>query len=366
MALAPRLYDMATFDATKESIFQFVWGGTDPSYGSKLTIRDHDSNTTVYTGTVTTMNLLHTVPANRLTNGRTYDAFLQVLNSEGTVISDVSNTIIFFCYTTPTLTFTNITEDAIVKNSYLDVILNYEQAQGDVLFQYQVGLYDTTQTLVATSGVKSTESYTQTLTESFSGLENDKNYYLRAAGRTASGLTVDTGYIRVLVRYENTRAFSLLDLANNYHDGNISITSNIISFFCDADPENVAFINDTMADLRDGGTISLSEGEPLHFADNFVFAVSVCGFPKDDKFLTWTDGETECGVLYREAAFDVNNDVNKGYFELLIPGPLGTNYIVDSNFVTPVASAASKYTVWVMKQNGYYEVSAVEEEDAEI
>lgn len=375
MALAPRLYDIATFDATEEASVQFVWSG-DQSFGSILTINDNETNATVYSGTYLSMGRDHLIPADTLTNGRCYNAYIEVLGSDETVISAKSNTVIFYCYKTPVIGFDNISgSDGSIHaaNSTYTVVANYAQDEHDPLAQYQILLYDGNRSLVYNPGISYQTEYTTSISQTFTGLENGEagtHYYVRATGKTEHDVFVDSGYQALFVRYENPEVFSKLELVNDSKEGRINIKSNLISITgVMADGSEPVYINGELIDLRDGKVI-FSDG--FSMPENWTVGANVCGITPNIPLLTWWDGDLEANVIYREAEFDLNEDVKKGYFEVLLDGPTDEegnviwHTIINSNFIDPVEDPETSYIIWIRKEDGYYLIRAVKTADASL
>lgn len=365
--LVPRLFDIAAFDATTATNVQFAWTG-DQSFGSILTIRDNETNAVVYTASNESMGRTHPIPAGTLSNGTCYNAFLEVLNADEEVISEKSNTVIFYCYSTPLILFDGITSDSIIPNSTYTIMASYAQEEHDVLSQYQIVLYDVNQAVVQNPGIKYQTEYTTSFNQTFTGLENNTSYYVRATGKTAHDMFVDSGFLRIFVRYENPEVFSRLDLVNDSRNGNISITSNLISIIGKTeDGEEPPYINGEMVDLRDG-KVTFSEG--FAFGDSWTMGASFCAIKPNTQMISWTDDGALASIVYREDVFVLNNNVKKGYFELLLDGPMDEegkpvwHTIINSNFIDPITSDTTKYTLWIVKKDGYYGINAVLEEPA--
>ena len=111
------LYNINAFDKTKEQIFSFVWNGNQ-SFGNILMICENQSNKVIYQEKQNTMQLKHTLPANTLNNGVLYNARIAVVDIDNN-ISEYSDPILFYCFTTPTFIFDNIEENQII-NTHLN------------------------------------------------------------------------------------------------------------------------------------------------------------------------------------------------------------------------------------------------------
>lgn len=139
----PQLYIESgyAFDARYDREFKYLWSsGNNQSIANTLIIRDNETNSIVYNNKQETLLLKHILPANTLQNGKTYNVSIQVFDRDGKA-SELSDTLIFKCYTTPTISLNVINEQVIRNSSYL-FIINYEQIEGEELQYYSLELYD--------------------------------------------------------------------------------------------------------------------------------------------------------------------------------------------------------------------------------
>ncbi len=356
---SPVLFEIPAFDAAEDFSFSFSWSGAQ-AMGSRLTIRKNENNSPLFTGNDTSMKQIFRLPAETLENGVCYNAFLEVLNHQGAVISDRSNVIVFYCYSTPALVFQNISQNAVIENSSFTVTAEYSQAEGEPLTQYQISLYDLNRVPIQRQGIQYLTKPVSQIQATVTSLENDGSYYIRATGETLNRMTVDTGYVLVNVKYIQPSMFSFVDLQNVGSKGYISVTSNLITLRGRAHvpEEELEYRDGTLVDLsEDGRFIQFSEG--FSFSRDFTLGYSFFGIPLNTAVMRWGDGKYEAALYYRQAVFDAQGDVEKGYFELLVENPLGFT-IINSDYIEPVTSRA-KYTVWVTRKGGLYRVSCTGE-----
>ena len=229
MALTtPILNSVPAWDKANGQTFTFNVVGGDAVVGNILYILDNSTNTVVYTLTTTSFQYQAVVPANAtgLSNGTYYSAYVVTKNGNGD-LSSPSNTIQFYCYTTPSWAISNISSGSIVTNSSIAPQASYSQSQGEALSDYTFMLYDSSQTQLATSGVLYTGSSasSQTVTYNFFGLEDNTVYYIRATGHTVEGTVLDTGMIVFTVSYLQPEAYDILYLKNNCQEGYINYYS---------------------------------------------------------------------------------------------------------------------------------------------
>lgn len=378
--LVPTLYSVSAFDANVAQQFQFSWSGPQARY-NRLTVRDNTTNAVVLQDVYESMKQIHVLPAGSLTNGTCYNAYIEIVVQDATnpenIIYNVmdgtgkSQSIVFWCHATPVFRFLNVTNGGTITNSNYTLELQYTQSdyedqpesEREILSQYQVQLYDTSMTVIQNFGTKYLTEYDETIYETITALRDDVTYYIRATGRTENGMSVDTGPVQTTVQYITPTLFSRVDLVNNKRGGNITITSNLVSVTGVAEPENPTFIANDLIDLRDG-KVTFSEG--FLFEDSWIMGVTLCGLsPGMSKpILSWSDGEHEANVYYRQAIYDINGNVDKGFFELLVDGALDGDGVakwhttVLSNFFDPVETANSVRTLWIVKENNYYRLVA--------
>ncbi len=253
MALTtPILYTQVAFDASKDQVFKFNVIGGDQVTGATITIKDNASLVTAYTGTSTSFAYSITVPAGSLVNGHYYQASIVTHNAAGES-SQPSNTIQFYCYSTPTFTFSNLPSTHIINNASYVFDVTYNQTEGETLNAYRFDLYDNTGVLLSTSGSKYVSSGGLPLTVSytFSGFEDKTVYGIQCTGTTVNGTLVDTGLITISVQYESVRSYSYLYLTNNCEDGNITIEANVVGINGSSYPDPPKYIGKNQVDLTD-------------------------------------------------------------------------------------------------------------------
>lgn len=256
MALTtPILYTQVAFDASNNQVFRFNVIGGDQVTGSTITIRDNATLSQIYTTTVTSYAYSITVPAGSLRNGTYYQAYITTHNATGET-SEQSNTIQFWCYTTPTFEFSNLPSTHILTSASYIFSVTYNQAQNEPLNAYKFDLYDNTGILLSTSSTKytSTTSVPLTVSWAFSGFEDKTIYKIQCTGTTSEGTLIDTGLITITIQYSGVRSYSNLYLTNNCEDGNITIESNVLAIDGETNPANPTYIDDKEIDLTADGS----------------------------------------------------------------------------------------------------------------
>lgn len=337
MALTtPILYTQAAFDASVESVFKFYVQSGSQVTANILTIKNNATLAVVYEAEQTTFKFEHTVPAGTLSNGTYYQAYITTKDAQGNV-STASNTIQFYCYTQPSLTFSNMPTGGVVENSSYSFDVTYNQIQGELLNSYTFNLYDVSGNIVATSGAKYNDSSTLPLVVSylFSGFEDNSQYYIEFTGSTVEGTAITTGKVAFAVKYTKPAAYSYLFLRNNCSGGYITIQSNIVGIDGKSNPDPPIYVDDNTAvdatgsgayvewdngySLSNGWTLGLwgrkytANTEILSMSNTDGDTISVYYCVDEDNDTAWFyvrvhDFETEYGYVIQSDTIDVPAD----------------------------------------------------------
>ena len=346
----PRLYGISAFDATVGATVTFSWEG-EQAFGSRLVILNNETRQVVYDNIYTAMTLQHVIPPNTsteitndLVNGICYYATIYVIGRSGDVVSDESNSVLFYCYSTPQFEFSNIVNNQTIESSSFTAQLSYSQNEGETLSEYQIGLYDHSHNLISTSGTLYVTSNPEQ-SYMFNGLTDSNSYYIRATGQTQNGITVDTGYIYIVVKYSNPYLFSHLVLECNKKEACIIINSNLITSEGKLDHGDPIYIDGKYLDLREN-KIVFDDG--FSFSDNFSLAIAMYNIEKNLPLLTLSDGKYEASLYYREK-YQLDGTV-KGFFELKVSSSIDSNCIYFSDLLSPIQESDS-YVVWIQFKN---------------
>ena len=237
------LNPIKAFDSTVQHEFGFIFNGNQVMK-NRLIIRDNSTNTVIYNQIQETMQLKHILPINILTNGKLYNAAIQVYDINNNE-SPESDKVLFYCYSSPTFNFNNFIEHQVVNNSFYDFNLSYSQSEGEILNSYQIILYSSTKVEIYNSGIK----YDDKLSCNINGLLDGNTYFIRAIGETLNGMSLDTGFIEFSVKYIKPSSFSIVDLENKYDQGMTRISSKII-LITGKTGKTPIYIDNSKLDLR--------------------------------------------------------------------------------------------------------------------
>lgn len=343
--MKPVLYNIQSFDSIEELTISFLWNGNQ-SFGNICTIKENDVNERiVYQASETTMQLKHTVPANILTNGKSYSVKIAVLDIDNNV-SEESDAVLFYCFTTPSFSFVNIEQDQLIKNASYEVIMNYSQIENEPLQSWEITLYDTSRSKLQTSGVCYDEKICYTLTN----LEDKQDYYLKATCMTVNGLEVSTDYLFFQVRYKYPSIYSLLTLENVKNNGYIKLRSNIRAVEAHS-KTNVEYINNEYANLKDNTAII---DDDFSLDDDFIINLLGYNFTSNDLIMQLSDGQNVTKMYYRQGTYDINDNVKKAFLELIVP--IGSTYHISFSNYIDIPEDTDMLDIWIKKKNGLYSV----------
>lgn len=250
--ITPVGVNRSAFDATQSVIFSFYSVGGNQVVANRINIYDNESGDLVYTNRETTYSFNHSVPANTLTNGTTYNFTFNTYDIDNNE-SLPSSPILFSCYTTPTFNFTNITNNQQITTSSYEFILHYNQIEGEPIYFVTFYLYDHNNNLIKqsediySSSVQSDATFNYLVT----GLDNNTSYYIQASGYTKDNMYVETDRVLFNVRYSYPSVFANFEVVNMCDKGYNQITSNVTKLDGISYPSLPTYIEDKKLDLLD-------------------------------------------------------------------------------------------------------------------
>ena len=356
MALTtPTLLSQVAFDATEQQTFYFNVTGTSAQIVSNtLTIRDNNTNAIVYQENQETYRYEHVVNANELTNGTYYNAVISVFDSTGSQSSN-SVPIQFWCYTTPTIQFTNIPSSGIVTNSSFNFQFTYNQTENEPINSYVVNLFNSSQIQISTSGVQyatnGTPPYNGNYT--FTGFENNTVYYIQIIATTTEGTIVSTSLQQFTVQYIRPDLFTIIQLTNNCNEGYITLTSNIILIEGSSNPSPPTYINNQEVDLT-------NDGSWVRWDDGFSITGDMLArgwFRNPNEYTTLfqfsnTNGQT-IKLNFMIGYENVESTTMQAYMEAYVESLSGMPYYIFSNYVD-IQDDTDGYVVYFTRVNNIY------------
>lgn len=344
----PILSPVAAWDVADGQTFTFNVIGGDAVTGNTLYIIDNSTGSVVYTLQTTSFKYEAIVPANAsgLTNGTYYSAYITTTNASDETSAN-SNTIQFYCYSTPSWAFSNFSQGTIVTNSSIAPQVQYSQSEGEALNDYTITLYDSNQLQLSTSGVQYTGSSSSTIAVSydFFGLEDDTIYYIRAIGHTVENTALDTGFIRFTTDYVRPSTYSILNLENNCDEGYIVYTSLAIGIEGESNPETPTYTEDGIDLTADGSYVTWTDG--FEISDNFTAKLWVKNPTVGANLVTMTNTNGQSVIV----AYVQDPDDDTKVMATVTVG----SYFAYSESITAPAST-DELCIQLRRINGVYEI----------
>jgi len=250
--VTPTLLQHIAFDSTTETNFPFTSIGGNQVVKNRLQILNNSTLAIVYDSTQTTFALAHTLPSDTLTNGVYYLAKVKTYDIND-VESEWSNGVQFYCFTTPSFTFSGLTPTINTSSKIFSVA--YTQAQSEPISEYKFMLYDANNNLLQESDTIYNSNSTLpplTINYMFSGMLDATTYKVRAIGTTLHGMTVDTEYATFQVVYTEPNIFSTIQITSDCENGVNTVVSNLSLVNGISTPYEPIYIkSDTELDNRD-------------------------------------------------------------------------------------------------------------------
>lgn len=296
---APTITNINAFNAESGTIIDFnIIGGTEIVRSNKIYIYDLEDNSLICTHLYVSTESMHELPPNDdssivyasgksatdFVNGKQYYACIQTFtNTAGTEgFSGISLAKLFWCLDDPSATFTfpssgtstidTTSCNAIVSfNTNVSTELNVTNAPQ----QYEFILYTSVGAQVATSGViigsgeqvGTTNVYN--LSYNFTGLENNKSYYIRISVTTTEGMFVTSQTDTFLINAGGV-TLGAATAINDACGGYINIVSNLSESY----DESITKVLVKRRDINDvtGAWITLYS-KPIYQASDMNFTV---------------------------------------------------------------------------------------------
>ena len=292
----PVLNPVAAFDATEDMLFTFSSVGGNQVVSNKLIVRNATTLETLYEDVVDSFVLEHVLPADTLLNGLYYQATVVTYDASGAASAE-SAPIQFYCFSSPTFTFPNLSSGDNITTSTYSFVAQYEQVENELLNQYSFVLYDGEDKQLTTSGVQyvgSTSLPPTLVVWTVSGLEDGKDYKIIANGITAYGTQVTTGFVAFSVKYDSPELPIPIELTNKCDEGYIRIHT--------ASPKPI------------GGDVKMLKLKRRKYGDfNWVTLNSATIIPTRPYDVVWHDNLAQSGVTYEYAVVPVSSGVEGRY-----------------------------------------------------
>ena len=337
----PLIHSVSAFDPSYEHTFEFTYSGNQV-FSNRAIIIDNDTQAEVYNVVQEGQKKNHLLPANTLQPGHSYLIQIQVYDRDGNY-SNLSDAVLFYCFTTPQFYFSNIEDGDTVSSANLELELSYEQPETEGLNEYKYCLYDMARNPVYTSDSFYTEN---DMTHTIYGLNNDYIYYVRAIGKTTHGMDIDTGFLQIAVHYIKVASNIAFEAVTDKSTGCVILKTNIVGVDFNIENENYTIENGVL-DLTDNTLTYVVNAE-----SDFYLALKAKQIPVGE-FLWSTDG----GI-----SVSIESITDKYYAHLKVSG-IGSNYNIyeelDVNHVTDNGNgylSSDNIAIQIYRKNNIYDL----------
>ncbi len=352
----PGINSISTFDPSYETNIFFSYSDNQ-AVKNRAVITDNRTGSVVYDSTQDGMRLYHTIPADTLLPDKQYLMQIQVFDADGNS-SNLSDAALFYCFSTPTFAFHEISDGSEYKNASIELSIDYSQAENEELKGVQFFEYAYDKTLLKSSRV----IYSSAPSCSFYSLQNNSTYYFRAVGETNHGMKLDTGYIEVYVSFFTIKANVIFQVNNDYKCGYIELLSNIKDISYELENENYKFHNGSVTLTNNSVTYSdfTVDGDFSLFVEAKELPVS--------KFFETDNGNISLEIINVCDVYYCRLNIKGSNLMQCVPLPkarltTGNEYITtdDSKLIEIVDTSYddNDFVVFeVKRQNGYYSLKA--------
>lgn len=171
-----------------------------------------------------------TIPPNAsgLKNGNSYLLYIKVIEFGGAKREYKSDPVIIKCITKPSFNLSVLGSSGTgyftIPSSVLNVGVNYSQADGELLNEYKVFVYDAHETNLI---CESETVYDVDSSVEINDLANNTAYVFYAIGKTVNGMQIETQHRIGRVTYKECADPSVLTAENDYKNARVILKSNI-------------------------------------------------------------------------------------------------------------------------------------------
>ena len=376
----PMALSKSAFDASNAELFYFTSSGGDQVVKNRLTIRNNSTNVVVYQATVESYLFQQSVPSGTLTNGVYYNYYFNTYDVNENISPD-SNVVAFYCYSTPTITYTNYPNDNIINSSSYTFNVTYAQTQGELLNSLIYYLYDSNGVELSNSGaLYSSLTPPLSFAHTFSGFDTDSTYKIQVKAVSVNGTIVTSELKTFNTSYYFPELYSLLKLDNLCADGIVRATSNVVLVRGTTNVEPTLFYSDIL-DGNEDNYIKWNEGYTIGddkiisaWTERYMVDLRASGtvltlesgfsIPSDFQFQSWQYPIRD-GVLYEfknstipsnhitltlKSGIPSGESTVKNWFELSSTNGALFDY---SNYVDAM-NTDTKFIVWFKKIGNVY------------
>ena len=242
-----------TIDGDENNTIRWQVSG-DISVAFSIEIVRNDDNTLVYTLPKTnSYSTSFNLPNNSVLNGNEYKIRIRIWNENNqSIYSDYE---VFQTSSRPIITLEPF---STISSHSFNFQASYTQSENVNMRSYILYLYNSSQALIAQSGIKTT----QTIEHLFSNLQSETSYYIEVQATSNKGLVGTTGKVLFSVLYTQPQVNVNLE-AENVDNAGIKLKWKTIQIIGTSECEELTYIDNEKIDLRNGCVVTFDEGFSL-------------------------------------------------------------------------------------------------------
>lgn len=295
MLTTPILSEIKTFSATIPYEFTFNVRGGSQVVANNLVIERISDNAEIYNQTQESFSFRHELPADTLVNGVNYRIKVRTKDISGK-FSNFSASLLFWCYSKPSLYITTINYDDQNRVYNQTVIFEtiYSQSENELLQSYRYLLYDENKNLLSSFPEHYSDG-NDMLTQEIAGLENGRLYYIEVITLSPNGNMGTSGLINFKPFYIAPKFTITLTPENLIEQGAVKISANILQIILklyddmgnQINPFNVQYIDNEWINMNriDYDKLVADEGFNI-LSDDFILQLWCKELPESKVFLT--------------------------------------------------------------------------------
>lgn len=311
---------------------------------SKLVIYENETKAVVYDDTQEDKSHRHTLPAGRLINGKYYSAQLYTYDFSQN-ISEASNLIDFYCFSTPEVGL-SLTPGQVVSTPSFVVSVFYRQPEGELLNTYSLLVKEGEKEVFSSGRCYAAQGMDVMVT----GLESGRRYTMTAAWDTVNGMRGEAAELPFSVQYVSPYLSALLAGENNPTAGTVTLKFDIRSIFGKTEKDAI-YIDGEKIDLR-ADTVTFPSG--FRLLGDYTIQMDCSDLQEYCTLLALEDTfQRRVTVEYLVDTFD-GFDGPKAYLELKAYES-GICYDRLSNYIEPPLPGQTLH-IWIRKLRNLYEL----------
>jgi len=299
----PTITTLISPDATVGFTVSFTSVGGDQVVANNLVIQVNSTSSEVYNTEIANFSYTHPVASGVLTNGTQYKAKIRTKDSAGNY-SSFSDWVLFYCFTTPTIAITNITEGSTINSQTITVTGSYSQSETDTIKSYRFILYDENEILIYSYP----EVISATITQLVEGLENNTTYHIQLLTISQSDVVSNTAKIGFTTSYITPALESQLTLTNLPTTGEVQVDILAVQVYLEA--LNHTFVASDWIDVTTTGAYVYADKRLDLISSDFTMRLHFKNIPSDTVFCTITGVNGTMTIKYYGNRFHVFKTAN--------------------------------------------------------